>query len=85
MAHTRCEPACGVGPEAALGTWDQSCPRGGNAMHFGIGLPHFRQVASTEAIGTVAQAAEALGFDSVWVSDHIVVPHSAIPRFGQPP
>jgi len=54
-------------------------------MHFGIGLPHFRQVASTEAIGTVAQAAEALGFDSVWVSDHIVVPHSAIPRFGQPP
>ena len=52
-------------------------------MHFGIGLPHFRQVASTEAIGTVAQAAEALGFDSVWVSDHIVVPHSAIPRFGE--
>ncbi len=51
-------------------------------MHFGVGLPHFRQVASTEAIGTVAQRAEALGFDSVWVSDHIVVPHSAIPRFG---
>ncbi len=52
-------------------------------MHFGIGLPHFRQVASTEAIVKVAQQAEALGFDSVWVSDHIVVPHSAIPRFGE--
>ena len=52
-------------------------------MHCGIGLPHFRQVASTEAIATVTQQAEALGFDSVWVSDHIVVPHSAIPRFGE--
>ena len=52
-------------------------------MHFGIGLPHFRQLASTEAIATVAQQAEALGFDSIWVSDHIVVPHSAIPRFGE--
>ena len=51
-------------------------------MHFGVGLPHFRQVASTEAIAAVAERAEALGFDSVWVSDHIVIPHSAIPRFG---
>ena len=52
-------------------------------MHFGVGLPHFRQLASAEAITTVAQQAEALGFDSVWVSDHIVVPNSAIPRFGE--
>ena len=52
-------------------------------MHFGVGLPHFRQVASTQAITTVAQRAEALGFDSVWVSDHIVVPRSAIARFGE--
>jgi len=52
-------------------------------MHFGVGLPHFRRLASTEAIVTVAQQAEALGFDSVWVSDHIVVPRSAVPRFGE--
>jgi probable F420-dependent oxidoreductase len=52
-------------------------------MHFGVGLPHFSRLASTEAIVTVAQQAEALGFDSVWVSDHIVVPRSAIPRFGE--
>ena len=52
-------------------------------MHFGVGLPHFRQMASPEAIVTVAQQAEALGFDSVWVTDHIVIPHSAIPRFGE--
>jgi len=52
-------------------------------MHLGVGLPHFGQVASAEAIVTVAQRAEALGFDSVWVTDHIVIPHSAIPRFGE--
>jgi probable F420-dependent oxidoreductase len=52
-------------------------------MHFGVGLPHFRQLASAEAITTVARQAETLGFDSVWVSDHIVVPQSAIPRFGE--
>ena len=52
-------------------------------MHFGVGLPHFRQMASAEAIVTVARQAEALGFDSVWVTDHIVIPHSAIPRFGE--
>ncbi len=52
-------------------------------MHFGVGLPHFRHEASPEAILKVARQAEALGFDSVWVSDHIVVPQSAIPRFGE--
>ena len=36
-------------------------------------LPHFRHVASTEAIATVAQEAERLGYDSVWVSDKIIV------------
>jgi len=51
-------------------------------VHFGVGLPHFRHLASTEAIVTVAQQAEALAFDSVWVSDHIVVPRNAILRFG---
>src|SRR5439155_16678019 len=30
--------------------------------------------ASPEAIRSMAQQAEALGFDSVWVADHIVVP-----------
>ena len=31
-------------------------------------------LASPEAVRTLAQQAEALGFDSVWVPDHIVVP-----------
>jgi alkanesulfonate monooxygenase SsuD/methylene tetrahydromethanopterin reductase-like flavin-dependent oxidoreductase (luciferase family) len=51
-------------------------------MRFGIMLPHYRQVASTEAIANVAREAEFMGYDSVWVSDHIVIPNEAVDRFG---
>jgi probable F420-dependent oxidoreductase len=51
-------------------------------MLFGLSLPHFRQVASAEAIRQVAQRAEQLGYDGIWVSDHIVIPASAVQRFG---
>lgn len=43
-------------------------------MHFGVVLQHFREHASPEAIAEFAQAAEDLGYDSVWVMDHVVVP-----------
>jgi probable F420-dependent oxidoreductase len=51
-------------------------------MRFGLSLPHFRQVASPEVIRRAAQRAEHLGYDGVWVSDHIVIPESAVDRFG---
>jgi probable F420-dependent oxidoreductase len=51
-------------------------------MQFGLSLPHFRPVASPEAIRRVAQRAEQLGYDGIWVSDHIVIPASAVGRFG---
>jgi len=51
-------------------------------VKFGLSLPHFRQAASPEAIRRVAHRAEHLGYDGVWVSDHIVIPHSAVDRFG---
>jgi probable F420-dependent oxidoreductase len=51
-------------------------------MQFGLSLPHFRRVASPEAIRRVAQRAEQLGYDGIWVSDHIVIPASAVDRFG---
>jgi probable F420-dependent oxidoreductase len=51
-------------------------------MQFGLSLPHFRPVASPEAIRLVAQRAEQLGYDGIWVSDHIVIPVSAVGRFG---
>jgi probable F420-dependent oxidoreductase len=51
-------------------------------MQFGLSLPHFWQVASPVAIRRVAQRAEHLGYEGIWVSDHIVIPDSAVGRFG---
>lgn len=56
-------------------------------MRFGVRLPHFHRIASdpeqTPAnIVAVAQLAEALGFDSIWVGDHVVPPRDSIARFG---
>ncbi len=51
-------------------------------MHFGIMLPHFRQAASPDGIIRVAQEAEAMGFDSVWVSEHLAIPTEHIERRG---
>lgn len=43
-------------------------------MQFGVLLPHVGFSASPSAIRDVAQAAEELGFASLWVGDHIVLP-----------
>ncbi len=45
-------------------------------MKFGIALPNFGKYAKRDAILGIAKTAETLGFDSVWVSDHIVIPES---------
>jgi probable F420-dependent oxidoreductase len=43
-------------------------------VKIGIHLGNNGASASAEAIATLAARAEALGFDSVWVSDHIAIP-----------
>ena len=43
-------------------------------MQFGFALPHIGAEASKDAIVQVAQRAEALGFDSVWVLDRLLWP-----------
>ena len=52
-------------------------------MDFGLCLPNFSfgVKPSKENIVGVAQAAERLGYDSVWVSDHILVSKDK-PRYG---
>ncbi len=52
-------------------------------MKFGIMLPHFRHVASPDAIARMAQEAEVMKFDSLWITDRTVVyPGSDETRFG---
>ena len=43
-------------------------------MKFGVCLPQYGREVSFEDLHAVATDAEALGFDSVWASDHIVTP-----------
>ncbi|HYC23405.1 MAG TPA: TIGR03619 family F420-dependent LLM class oxidoreductase [Candidatus Bathyarchaeia archaeon] len=51
-------------------------------MEFGIHLPQIGPSASPSGVIAFAQRAEQLGFDSVWVSDHIVFPSAVAQVFG---
>ena len=51
-------------------------------MQFGIWIPNCRHLATAEIIRRTAVRAEQLGYDSVWVSDHVVVPNANVERFG---
>ncbi len=43
-------------------------------MRIGVTLPNYGPLAGGENLVRLARHAEALGFDSVWVADHLVVP-----------
>jgi probable F420-dependent oxidoreductase len=51
-------------------------------MKVGIQLPHFGPHASGEGAVALGVEAERLGFDSVWVGDHVVYPAELVDRFG---
>jgi probable F420-dependent oxidoreductase len=45
-----------------------------DSLAVGCTLPTSGPAADPSALGALAQAAEELGFDSIWLSDHVVVP-----------
>ena len=48
----------------------------------GVVLPTYRALATPANIKRAAELSEALGFDSVWVTDHVVVPSGSLETFG---
>jgi probable F420-dependent oxidoreductase len=52
-------------------------------MDFGVWIPNCRHLALPDVIRDTAVRAEQLGYDSVWVSDHVVVPRANIRNFGE--
>ncbi len=52
-------------------------------MNVGIWIPNCRHLAMPDIILGAAVRAEQLGYDSVWVSDHVVVPHANVKNFGE--
>lgn len=49
----------------------------------GVCLPNYGNNSSREAIVEVAKAAEELGYDSVWTTDHILLPSSHSYPYGK--
>lgn len=49
-------------------------------MKFGVCLPHRWNYSSKKNISRIAVRAEELGFDSLWVTDHIIVPETHLER-----
>ena len=56
-------------------------------MRYGVAIPHANAFATPDALRSMARAVEDLGFDSLWVSDHIIVPEGSgyIPEFMDEP
>lgn len=51
-------------------------------MKFGACLPNYGKDASREAIVRVAKLAEEVGYDSVWSTDHVLVPKAYTSPYG---
>src|SRR5258706_14976220 len=54
-------------------------------MDWGIHLPHLGKQATGPGLVSFAQRAEALGFHSAWVSDHIAWPSDITSRYPYTP
>jgi probable F420-dependent oxidoreductase len=52
-------------------------------VHFGVILPNFGREASPRRIRAYADAAESLGFHSVWTTEHIVVGPEGVNPYGR--
>jgi alkanesulfonate monooxygenase SsuD/methylene tetrahydromethanopterin reductase-like flavin-dependent oxidoreductase (luciferase family) len=51
-------------------------------LHLGLVLPNYGDALDVERLAGAAAAAEEAGFDSGWVSDHVVVPAEMAPVYG---
>src|SRR5436309_6038265 len=51
-------------------------------LRVGVVLPTYRRLANPANIRRAAELSESLGFDSVWVTDHVVVPAASVDAFG---
>lgn len=50
-------------------------------MDFGCHLPMFGPIATRANVLAFARRMEALGYDSLWASDHVVIPHTIRSRY----
>jgi alkanesulfonate monooxygenase SsuD/methylene tetrahydromethanopterin reductase-like flavin-dependent oxidoreductase (luciferase family) len=53
-----------------------------SGLHFGLILPNYGSLLDAEELAAVTVAAEESGFDSAWVTDHVMVPAEHAPLYG---
>lgn len=46
-------------------------------MRYGVAIPQSGHFATPASLRAIARAVEDLGFDSIWVSDHVIVPEGS--------
>src|ERR671936_3128504 len=51
-------------------------------LHLGVILPNYGEALDAERLAGVAVAAEQVGFDSAWVTDHVIVPEEHSGTYG---
>jgi probable F420-dependent oxidoreductase len=51
-------------------------------MRFGLNLPNYSSLGYRDAMVAIAERADALGYTSLWTSDHILLPTSKPDPFG---
>jgi probable F420-dependent oxidoreductase len=54
-------------------------------MKIGCHLPMFGSIGTRESVLTFARRMEALGYDSLWASDHVVIPYRIESRYPYSP
>jgi probable F420-dependent oxidoreductase len=52
-------------------------------VHLGVILPNFGEGSSPAGVRRIAEAADELGFDSVWATEHIIVGPEAVDPYGR--
>ena len=52
------------------------------ALHIGLILPNYGPALDAQALASAAVAAEDAGFDSAWVTDHVIVPAEQADVYG---
>jgi alkanesulfonate monooxygenase SsuD/methylene tetrahydromethanopterin reductase-like flavin-dependent oxidoreductase (luciferase family) len=52
------------------------------AVHLGVILPNYGEALDAERLAATSVAAEEAGFDSGWVTDHLIVPDEHAPIYG---
>jgi probable F420-dependent oxidoreductase len=52
-------------------------------VHFGVILPNYGEGSTPDGIRRIAEAAEELGFDSIWATEHIIVGSEAVDPYGR--